>query len=262
MSFKEVSQFKGLVKGGKFVVFDTETTGLSAENDKIIEFSAIEVSIGETGSFGVTNELDVFIDPKMPIPEEIVGITGITDEIIRSEGIDESEAFARIKEFFGENPVICGYNISFDNRFMDAFYKRNGDSFSYAFSLDVFKLAKEKLPKPHKLINVCEKFGLDKKYQFHRSIEDVKATLDVLIKLLPYYKEDTTQSLTVTGASRWNKHGYDRIYITNEQKASIFLDVNSGQWVVYGDYDIDDVKKAVYTAMDVTNDTELTEKVA
>nr|WP_297765611.1 3'-5' exonuclease [uncultured Butyrivibrio sp.] len=262
MSYKEVSQFKELVKGGKFVVFDTETTGLSSEKDRIIEFSAIEVSISEAGGFSITNELDVFINPDMQIPEEIVEITGITNEIISEQGIDESEAFAKIKEFFGENPIICGYNISFDNRFMSELYKRNGDNFGYAFSLDVFKLAKEKLPKPHKLINVCEKFGLDKKYQFHRSIEDVKATLDVFLKLLPYYKEDTTQHLVVTGASRWNKHGYDRIYITNEQKASVFLDVNSGNWVVYGDYDIDDVKKAVYTAMDVSNDEELALKVA
>ncbi len=262
MSFKEVSQFKNLVKGNKFIVFDTETTGLDRVSDRIIEFSAVEVSVSENGGFGITNEIDIFIDPKMQLPEEIVKITGITDEIISEKGIDESDAFVKIREFFGENPIILGYNVSFDIRFMDALYKRNESIFTYEFSLDAFKLAKEKLPKPHKLIDVCEKFGLDKKYQFHRSIEDVKATLDVFLKLLPYYKEDTTQSLVVTGASRWNKHGYDRIYITNTQKASIFYDVTSGQWNVYGDYDIDDVQKAVYAAMNVKTDAELIEKVA
>ena len=262
MSFKEVAAFKQAVKGHEFIVYDTETTGLKADTDEIIEFSGVKVSVKENGGFSIAEELDIFIKQDEPLSEEIVELTGITDDML-NEGLSRDDAFSKIKAFLGDEPIICGYNnVNFDNKFMTALYSAYGAEFKpSSCSIDVMKMAKEKLPKPYKLINVCEKFGISDKYTFHRSIDDARATLGCLLKLMPMYKEEDA-ALTVTGAQRWNKHGYDRIYVTNTQKASIFYDVESGAWNILGDYDEKVVKKQLFSLMGVANETELVQKVA
>ena len=63
------------------LVFDTETSGLSWQRDEIIEFSAIRLTASGT------EEVDEFIRCTRSLPPRIVELTGITDELLREEGI-------------------------------------------------------------------------------------------------------------------------------------------------------------------------------
>ena len=60
----------------KLVFFDIETTGFSAENDRIIEIGAVRVEKGQ-----ITDKFSVFVNPQTPIPFEIEKLTGIGGKI-------------------------------------------------------------------------------------------------------------------------------------------------------------------------------------
>lgn len=61
-----------------YVIFDTETTGLSAVYNNIIEFGAVKMLNGE-----ILEKFEMFVDPQEPISNKITEITGITDEMVK-----------------------------------------------------------------------------------------------------------------------------------------------------------------------------------
>lgn len=80
------------------VVFDTETSGLDFDNDQIIELAALRVERTATGGLRIAGKMDTFI--KLPegetLPENIVSLTGITDERLQTEGVQPVKAAGQI----------------------------------------------------------------------------------------------------------------------------------------------------------------------
>lgn len=261
-----VIAFSEAVKGKEFVCFDTETTGLKPTECDIIEFSAVKYKGLEDGTFQYIDELDVYINPGYPVPQEIVDITGITTEKLVTDGLSQKEAAEKIRTYLGDNPILIGYNsVSFDENFMKSFYQKIlGIGFIRQFHLDVLKMAKEKTEKPHKLINMVEKLGINEQFQFHTSIEDVKATFTVFERLLPMYAEKESNPLigfTVTRIQRWSKSAtLDRIYVNNNIGASVFYDVVGREWNMSSSLNYDEVIKAVRDYSLTESDEELVAK--
>jgi DNA polymerase III epsilon subunit family exonuclease len=95
------------IAGARLVVFDTETTGLSPLDDRIIEIAAISMVGGvETGRF------ESLIDPGRPIPEELTRLHGITDEMVRGKP-RFSEVVARFLQFAADS-VLAAHNAPYD----------------------------------------------------------------------------------------------------------------------------------------------------
>ena len=59
------------------IVFDLETTGLDLVKDRIIQISYIKVFPD-----GKEERKNIFINPERPIPQEVVALTGISNEDI------------------------------------------------------------------------------------------------------------------------------------------------------------------------------------
>lgn len=95
-----------------YVIFDIETTGLSPDDNAVIELSAIKVSNGK-----VVDEFSELINPCMHIPYQISSITGITDDMVEDAPTVETV----LKDFitFIGNNVLVGHNIkNFDFKFI------------------------------------------------------------------------------------------------------------------------------------------------
>lgn len=95
-----------------YVLFDIETTGLSPEDDAVVELSAIKVSNGN-----VIDEFSKLVNPCMHIPYTASSINGITDDMVKDAPTMETV----LKDFiaFIGNDVLVGHNIKrFDFKFI------------------------------------------------------------------------------------------------------------------------------------------------
>ena len=88
------------------VFFDTETTGLDAKTCQIIELAAIRIEQTDRGTLRMAASLDEFI--RLPegekIPEKISELTGITDEMLEKQGLDEDDVVCDFETLL-ERPV-------------------------------------------------------------------------------------------------------------------------------------------------------------
>lgn len=103
------------------VVFDTETSGLDFDNDQIIELAALRVERTATGGLRIAGKMDTFI--KLPegetLPENIVSLTGITDERLQTEGVQPAKAASQIAKLMQNGPTLMiAHNAQFDACFL------------------------------------------------------------------------------------------------------------------------------------------------
>ena len=115
-------------KYNKFVIFDTETTGLDFARDEIIEFSAVVLE-KQDNQVMVTREYDnlVTLSPGNTVPEMITRLTGISTLDIQQRGIPKEQVCADIAQMFAGNTLLLAYNAHFDLSFLFYLLLRNGD---------------------------------------------------------------------------------------------------------------------------------------
>ena len=161
---------------GEFVVFDIETTGFSAENDRIIEIGAVRVSGRE-----IKDTFSEFVNPERPIPEKITELTGIDDSMVENAGTID-EVLKSFYDFVG-NATLVAHNASFDTSFIKSNAKRL--DMPYIFnSMDTLELARGLVSgiKNYKLNTLCKHFGISLE-NHHRACDDAGATAELLLKL-------------------------------------------------------------------------------
>lgn len=160
-----------------YVVFDVETTGLSAVYNTIIELAAVKMHQGE-----VIDSFETFVNPHEPISEQISELTGITDEMVESapnlEGVLED-----FYEFIKDHTLVA-HNASFDMGFLQMGYKKLGIVVLNPV-LDTLELGRFLYPglKNHRLNTLCKKFDIPL-LNHHRAVDDAKATSYLLWKMI------------------------------------------------------------------------------
>lgn len=147
------------------VILDTETTGLSLQENELIEISAAIISGRE-----IVDRFDTFVHPHSVIPREIMELTGITNADV-AHAPTAREAVAALAEFVGGRPVVA-HNATFDRSFIEAV--RGGVNVSDLW-IDSLALSRISLPRlaSHKLANMAELFGCSA--VSHRANDDVDA---------------------------------------------------------------------------------------
>ena len=118
-----------------YVAFDLETTGLSVENDYIIEIGALKVVNGK-----VEERFMEFIKPPVSISPLITKITGITNEMV-SQARDTGDIIRDFVNFCGDN-VLLGHNIMFDYKFIKKYANQYGFGFEKK-GIDTLKIARK-----------------------------------------------------------------------------------------------------------------------
>ena len=171
-------------KYDKFVIFDTETTGLNFARDEIIEFSAVVLERRGSAVI-VTREYDnlITLTPGNTVPELITNLTGISTQDILARGISKAQICADIAQMFSGNPLLLAYNAHFDLSFLFYLLLRHGDPtiLKGKDKLDLLTVYKDRRPFPHKLCNAIDAYGLSgQAVNSHRAIDDVLATVAVM----------------------------------------------------------------------------------
>lgn len=99
------------------IYLDTETTGFDENVCKIIELAMVRFEFSSDGRiFRLLEDYDEFNDPGSAIPEEIVALTGITDDMVKGKRIDPDE----VQSFIKSANIIIAHNAAFDRRFVEA----------------------------------------------------------------------------------------------------------------------------------------------
>lgn len=150
--YKDVCEINGI---SSFVGFDVETTGLSSQNDRIIEIGAVKYDGGK--------EIDRFqslVDPRMDISPFITSLTGITNDALRTAPRLE-EILPEFMRFLGGLPVVA-HNAPFDKGFLESACTRLGLELKNSF-YDTLRLSRRIFPglPSYKLQDLTELLSLD-----------------------------------------------------------------------------------------------------
>ena len=167
----------------EFIVFDLETTGLNPHHCKITEIGAVKVKNGE-----ILEVFNTFVDPECPIPEDIVKLTGITDEMVKdAPKIDE--ALKSFFEFTGDRLLIA-HNAGFDTGFIKAAADLCGMPFENSY-LDTVSMSRYVNPelKKHKLDVLAKYFDLGD-FNHHRASDDSEMLAYIFFRMLDKLRDE------------------------------------------------------------------------
>ena len=155
-----------------YIVFDTETTGFSPQDDKIIELAAVKIRGGKVTRF------HSLINPGRRIPQKSRDVHGISDA-----DVAKAPTFAKIlpalDAFLDPDLPIVGHNVLFDLRMLWWEYHDAGRSLSSRLYINTYDMAKKAFPgrSSYALASLIHDYGLILGEQTHRSESDVDATL-------------------------------------------------------------------------------------
>ena len=166
------------------IIFDLETTGLDFIKDRIIQMSYIKVSPD-----GTEVRKNLFVNPGRPIPQEVVELTGISDEDVKDAPTFKQLAATLEQEFTGCD--FAGYNSNhFDVPMLAEEFLRAGIDFDFnkcrlIDAQTIFmKMERRNLAAAYKFY--CGR-KMEEDFTAHRADEDTEATYRVLMGELDKY---------------------------------------------------------------------------
>ncbi len=171
------------------IVFDIETTGLSVQNCKITEIGAVKIKGGE-----VIDTFNTFVNPEIPIPEEIVELTSITDEMV-ADAPKVKEALEMFFDFVGgQDKLLVAHNADFDTGFIRYAANECGMEFRNPY-LDTVALSRYLNPdlKKHKLDVLAEYYELGD-FNHHRACDDAAMLAAIYFKMIQSMREHDIKS--------------------------------------------------------------------
>ena len=162
----------------EIVCFDIETTGLKVDREAITEIGAVVLKNGE-----IAERFQTFVNPDRRLTPEIIGLTGITDEMLK-DAPQPKEALADFLKFVSGRP-LAAHNAEFDIGFIRAGCREAGLDFQPTY-IDSLILAQNLLPGlgKYKLDIVAEHLDLPA-FNHHRASDDA-ATVGYM--LIPFWR--------------------------------------------------------------------------
>jgi DNA polymerase III subunit epsilon len=159
-----------------FVAFDTETSGAYPIGDDIVEFGAVKWQNGK-----ITDELQLLIKPRELMSDFIIGIHGITNEMV-ANAPPMAQVIQQIDSFMHDH-ILMAHHAPFDLGFLAVDYEKYGLAFPAHPALCTSILSR-------KLIYGCENHRLQTLVRYlgieggtaHRALDDARACLHVGLK--------------------------------------------------------------------------------
>jgi exodeoxyribonuclease-1 len=235
-----------------FFFYDLETSGLSARDDRIMQFAGQRTDMDLNPIGEPYNVLVKLNDDTLPSPEALV-VTGISPQKTVEEGYSEAE-FSRIltQEIFTEDTIVVGFNnIRFDDEFIrHLFWRTFYDPYAWAWRdgrsrwdiLDVVRMTRALRPEgivwpvdaegkaTNRLELLTKENGID-----HFSAHDALSDVEALISVTKLLKEKQPQL-----------YGY-LLSIRDKKKVQELVNLDDKRPFVYtsGRYDAEHAKTTV-----------------
>ena len=166
----------------EIVCCDIETTGLKVTQEAITEIGAVRLRNGE-----IVETFQTFVDPERRLTPEIIGLTGITDDMLRGAP-KLKDALTAFLAFAGNAP-LAAHNAEFDISFIRAGCQKCGIPFEPTY-IDTLILAQNLLPGlgKYKLDIVADHLQLPQ-FNHHRASDDAVPVAQMLTKFFPMLEE-------------------------------------------------------------------------
>ena len=222
---KDYRRLPCLLAGGTvFCAFDTETTGLHSQTDRVIEIGAVRFcmqaagdaqssgafaatagELGTVAAFGgmravVLDRFDALINPCIPLPAICAELSHITDGMVA----DKPACADVLPEFlrFIDGAVLVAHNAPFDVKFVNAELERAGLEPLSVPVLDTLRLSRTVLPaNGHwSLQHLAQQFGIAV-HAAHRADDDARVCMEVLLHLLQAQQEQRSESRSLADAA-------------------------------------------------------------
>ena len=179
------------------LVLDTETTGIDCRRDEIIELGFVRLVRD-----GQRREEDYLLrlTPGRRLPPEIERITGISEDMLRENGVEKSAAGSALcAALEGEAPLIAAYNAQFDLCFLYWFLRRleRAEALKRCRFLDVMSVYKDRRDYPHRLENAVAEYAVGG-VNSHRASDDAAAALEVL-RAMEDERDDLAEYINLFG---------------------------------------------------------------
>ncbi len=197
-----------------YVVFDFETTGFNAGGgDTIIEIGAVKLHNGE-----IIERYDELINPGRKLPQKIIDVTSITDEMLKDKD-NEENAIKRFIEWFGDLPMVA-HNAKFDVSFLEmAYQKYNLGTFQNPV-IDTLELSRtlDNTFARHSLSALVKRYNVPwDESSHHRGDYDAEGTALVFHKMMRKLSDRNLEKMTDLDklVSKDEIHKYGRPYHIN-----------------------------------------------
>jgi DNA polymerase-3 subunit epsilon len=170
-----------LLEEAEFVVFDLETTGLSAARDEICELGAVRVRALEPA-----DSFQSLVNPRIPLPEHVARLTGLRQEELRKAASVDS-VVRRFLSFAGDD-LLVAHNARFDQRFLEQQLRGRRLSEPPLCTAALARRLLEGRLRRVSLASLAHFFGVPTR-PCHRALPDAEATAQVLVHLIGLAQE-------------------------------------------------------------------------
>jgi len=165
------------------IVFDTETTGLSAEQgDRLVEIGAIEL----INHLPTGRTYHQYINPLREVPEDAFKVHGLSTEFLQNYP-KFSDIAKDFLSFVGDDGILVAHNAGFDMGFINYELKHNGfETLEKHEVIDTLQIARQKFTGAHNSLDaLCRRFKIDNsKRTLHGALLDAELLAEVYLELL------------------------------------------------------------------------------
>jgi DNA polymerase III subunit epsilon len=205
------------------VILDTETTGLSADKDRIVEIACIELS----NHIPTKNIFHTFINPETKVSADAFSVHGYSDEFLSNKP-KFKEIIKNFLDFIKDKKLVI-HNADFDLGFLNNELRRlNVKPILKSDVVDTLQIARSKFPGVgNSLDALCKRYKINvEAREKHSALVDCHLLSKVYIELID--KKELTLDLELS-----NKGDNDQMRLNNENRQGIIVPISPEKFEEY-----------------------------